>query len=202
MPKFEYLRSAAARYGALFLDADLRAFLSRSTPEQLDELASAYREIARREDAVAISRWIDYCLNNRSEVGFREHKFGSSLAQLLALFGYLGEQNVPPFNSAEVGYVEQKRPPHWGTLPAELHYLITPAEKYGGSLSEADILRFLETMTPADIDLLSKTAERIRQSGDLPAIYGWLDRYPLHEHPEAALIYGLLGCLDLGGFGL
>lgn len=81
-------------------------------------------------------------------------------------------------------------------LPDELQYLIEPAMKYGVFQSHDDIVRFFQTVTDTDREMLSSVADKIRVNGHLDSIEGFLDQYEMTQYPESAKLYFLFGILD------
>src|SRR5688572_11553575 len=57
--QFQYLRPWVDKYGLMgrTIYGDRPNFEETVTADQLDDLCAAYREVARREDSVAICRW-------------------------------------------------------------------------------------------------------------------------------------------------
>jgi len=84
-------------------------------------------------------------------------------------------------------------------LPAELQYLIAPAEKYGRHQFDHQVGEFLARVTDAEMDELASVAERFRLNGHSVAFNELLDRYPITEHEQSALLYFLFGVIDAAG---
>ncbi|MBI1831133.1 MAG: hypothetical protein HYR84_06755 [Planctomycetes bacterium] len=118
---------------------------------------------------------------------------------MFVLFKYIARRGIQPFCDEELEHAPPALKPNWQNLPSELSYLIDLAEAYGHSLSESDMIEFLENAHPNDLDALTRAAERMRLKGDSKRINKWLDEFPLDKYPEAAMVYSLLGVMDLAG---
>lgn len=197
--EFAYLRDVATKYGNLYFVKDFDAFIEHVNDDQLVELRSAYDMIARNKDDVHISQWIENSFRSRAEVAEGEFWFSRQVAQLFRLFEYLGRKGIKPFSSYEIGLCEQYKTPNWDNLPMALHYLIDTAETYGIYDTESDILTFLECAHEKDLEVLVKTAERIRLNNHSSTIDKWLRRSALMDRPEAWMIQWLLALMDHAG---
>lgn len=51
----------------------------------------------------------------------------------------------------------------------------------------------------ADMELLARTAERMRINDHWPALNEWMDKFPIDQHYEAWLVYSLVGLMDHAG---
>jgi hypothetical protein len=111
----------------------------------------------------------------------------------------MAEQNVPPFSSYEVAFIEKHNPPNWNNLPRELEYLKDIAEVYGVYYSGSDMLKFLDQASEKDMEILSSTAEKIRLNGHAKMINEWIDQFDMVKHTEASMVYCLLGVMDQAG---
>ena len=61
-------------------------------------------------------------------------------------------------------------------------------------------MRFLESASDDDLNILSSIAERIHLRGDFPALKEWLNNVMQVEGQEVGWrIYNLLGVMDLAG---
>ena len=190
--RFEYLREVAAKYGVdqIRVDnggrsLDVHRFIHALGPDQLQELAEAYYEIARREDSSLISKWT---------LGAMETPEQQQLFLLFCLFQRLGDYGFEPFNTREVKLVEKKPKLDWNKLPKQIAFLAQPAQKYGAIQFDDEVYQFL---TALDAD----TYRELRHVSDLAKdcqteIDGFLDKYSMAEHPEAARVYFLMLLLD------
>jgi hypothetical protein len=191
----------AEKYGANLLRVDdYTALASSATAEQLRELGAVYQEIARREDAIAISRWIDECDSKGAACPFDEKRLSNCILCLLRLFDYLADRSLPPFISRQVGYIEQRRDPDWSTLAKNLAYLACPAERFGKYGSENEIMDFIERASHVEIEELSTLSMQIRTRGHASLIREWLNSKPFTQYQEAWQVYCLLGVMDCAGF--
>lgn len=197
--RFEYLQDAALKFGQFYFVDEIEAFLDRATSTQLAELSNAYAAIDSRNDAPELSRWIRTCQNGGSGTEEEELEFASRVGQLFVLFRRLADRNVQPFSNGRVRFEEVSRPPDWNNVPKELDYLLEPAESYGCYATEHEMIAFLENATDSDTDLLARTAERLRLSGDKRILDSWLDKNLDGDHEEAWRVYCLLGVMDHAG---
>lgn len=197
--EFDYLREVAQKYGMFYSGKDLDEFSAQLTQEQKKELGAAYEEIDKRQDAYRLSRWIHGCKFEDKRPGFHELRFAQQLGQLFVVFDQLAGREMAPFASRRVAFIEKYQKPVWSNVPDELKYLIDVAQTYAGSLSEADMRSVVDRATDADIEILARTAERVRARGDYPVFLNWLKHWPLDKHEEAKIIYSLFGVLDHAG---
>ena len=196
---FEYLRIVAGKYGNFYGVPEFESFVANMTAEQLQELRTAYEAIRSRDDSFRISRWTDECFERQKEIPKLERDFARQVGQLLVLFRYLARAGTAPFSSEEVGHIEILKKPNWQNLPEELQYLIDVAEVYGIHQSESDIWEFLDNAPPNDMEVLASTAERVRLTNHSEIFYEWMKKFPLHKHPESAMIYWLFALLAHAG---
>jgi hypothetical protein len=197
--QFGYLSGVANKYGSLYFENDFQAVIDGIKQDQLQELAAAYEAIESKRHAHAISKWIHHCFAEKLKVSRKEFRFSQEVGQLFVLFGHLATRGFPPFNSRTVEFVQQHKKPNWDNLPQELGYLAEVAEKYGGNYTESDILEFLDHAREDDMELLARTAERIRLNSQSKQIDEWLRRFPMDKHQEAWLVHCLLGVMDHAG---
>lgn len=113
-------------------------------------------------------------------------------------FGYLARRGFQPFCDREIEYEPPVQKPNWDNLPKELSYLIDPAEAYG-IFDDVEMVTFLENAHPEDIEILTKTAERMRLNGHSSIVSKWMDSFPIDKHPEAWMVYRVVGVMDLAG---
>ena len=191
-----YLQPVAAKFGNLYLVEEFERFAANVTKGELQQLAAAYLELARREDAAPISRWIDECTMNADTISYSDKILSSSLAQLFGVFCYLADRNISPFSSREVAFIECRRVPDWSNLSSELAYLQHPAERYEKHYSEEEMDRFLGNITGDDYCYLQELANTIRGKKHAPLINEWLRQHSLTKHYEAWLVYCLVMVLD------
>jgi len=196
--EFAYLANVASKYGMLYLAQDFEQFIAAIDGATLAELAAAYQEIDRRQDSYRLSRWLQHIFEERKP-DFREKRFAQQLGQLFVLFEQLAEREISPFDSRQVAYIEPFQKPDWDNVPDELRYLIEPAQKYGGSLSEVEILKTLESGNDADMELLTAVAEKVRLNGHYQLLLDWLKQFPSDKHEEAKILYSLFGVMDHAG---
>lgn len=184
------------------------------TPD-LQELAAAYREIARRDDVHALSAWAKadedrfwkqwkpWCqLNEEREARGQPpmpdeqspvHERG---LQLFYVFDRLAKRKLPPFNTREVVYSPPPVVLDWSKLPPDLHYVREPAMKYGKlwtTNNHPD--RLARRMTSEQRKELQALAARLRPTGDINRLWEWERQYRMADHPEAHLVMGLLQVL-------
>jgi hypothetical protein len=180
---FAYLADVAAKYG---IDEIQVVSRKQEIIDGLNEgdfaaLAAAYREIERRGDVGALSRYV------YAETDKRRSR---PLLMLLFLFGDLANRGIEPFASGTVRLLEKEYPPlDWTKLPGDLRYLAEPAEKYGKYQFDEEIDGFIETMTVAQRAELKVVADAMQRNRE--TINEFLDKYPMTEHKEAALVYFL-----------
>jgi hypothetical protein len=198
MAEFDYLDDVARKYGDFYLSHEFDDFIQRATEGDLEALRIVYEEIDKRGDAYRLSRWIHGCLFSTSKPTPRELRFAQRIGQLFVLFDHLGEHGIAPFSSGKVAYIEVYKKPNWDNVPPELHYLAEVAERFGIRLSEPEMLAFLEDANESDLELLARTAERMRLNGHYTLLLEWLDRCSV-DSPEANRVYAVVGLMDHAG---
>jgi len=196
---FEYLRSVATKYGKYYFADEIQEFLDQITAEQKSDLAAAYHEIESKGDSLPISSWVRDCSKNKDAVSEGEHEFSCEVGQLFVLFKQLAERGVSPFTSGNVRYIEIQKKPNWDNVPTEIAYLAEAARAYAKYQTEGEMLDFLEKASEDDMEMLTRTAEKMRLNGHLAILNNWLDRYMDGEHQEAWIVYCLLGLMDHAG---
>src|SRR5262249_8038268 len=100
--QFEYLRKAARKYGNIYVGYDFEKFADQVNKKQLEELSTVYLEIMKREDSFRISRWMGDCAINSDQKSKEELRFSSRVEQMFAVFRYLADRDIAPFNSRQV----------------------------------------------------------------------------------------------------
>ena len=83
-------------------------------------------------------------------------------------------------------------------LPADLHYLIEPALRFGLQ-TMPDVYQYLEQASPQQMDELRRIADRVLTNDHYPVVTKFLDVHSISEHPESAKLYFLFGALDSTG---
>jgi hypothetical protein len=84
-------------------------------------------------------------------------------------------------------------------LPTDLHYLISPAMRYGSKCQwDHEIFEFLDNASEEEMDELATIAERVLLNDDFPRVHAFLNEYPIDKWNESACLYGLFGALDYG----
>lgn len=81
-------------------------------------------------------------------------------------------------------------------LPADLHYLIYPAMRYGRHQFDDAIFDFLAHATTDEMDELAALAERVLLNNDYPRVNSFLDDHPITDSEEAARLYFMFGVMD------
>ena len=81
-------------------------------------------------------------------------------------------------------------------LPENLHYLISPALRFGRYQFDDEIFAFLDRATGAEMDELASVAEHVLLDDDYPRVNAFLDRYEITDFEEAACLYFLFLVLD------
>lgn len=187
---FQYLLAVGEKYGIHHGVVDqVTSQLRKLTVDDLAVLAECYREVEKREDSYAISRWLDKCPPEAWK-----HGPANNILGLLYLFTRLGEAGICPFTSQAVGYKAAGTEKFdWSRLPQRLHYLIEVAEKCHGK--EGDVVEG-DDVDEEEIALLEETAQRIRTSKDHLVIEQWFDQFPIDEYPESWAVYTVLLALD------
>jgi len=196
--ELRYLRRPAVKFGFIFVTQDYDEVIRRLSPDALRELAEVSERIRRNGHQRPISQWITECYGPEDPVGY-----DGAVTNMLFLLDELGERGMSPFDRGMPFFVEieDTEPLDWTKLPEELSYLIEPAEKYGVYQSSAQKAEFFENMTPEEEEELVRAYERIAVAGHMQMINEWLDRYPITDHREAALVWGLLSVMDAMGLG-
>ncbi len=90
----------------------------------------------------------------------------------------------------------------YAKLPAELKYLVAPAEKFGNYSSEIQIGEFLDQAVESDLEELSAIAERYRLNKHARILDAFLDKFRITEHDQSFRLYNLLGLIDAAGFDI
>ena len=188
--EFEYLREVAQKYGLLYGVDELDAAADNMTPERLQELRDVYAIICSGDNRSRIERWIGDSLERRGKISKREFDFAMGVGQVFVLFDYLVRRGIQPFCDEETEYSHPCTKLNRDKLPKELVYLIEPAEIYGIHQSESEIFQFLDRAHRSDMDVLARTAERIRVNRQLTAITEW--RLKDENLPEAELVGWLI----------
>ena len=194
-PDFEYLSAACDLIQPLWLSSQMNERACGLTHEAHGVLATAYDEIVRREDIVAISDWLRETERKR-EANQEANLYARKVYELFRTFEILGEDGVEPFVGGHARLLEARCRPDWSVLPPDLKYLAEPAERFGIYQSDSDITRLCETIGDADLDYLAGIASRIKRSGDNPAIIRWLRGQNMVTSYEAALISYLFMVFD------
>lgn len=182
---FEYLAKVAAKYGVDDIQVVQRQqqIIDSLDTEQMIELAHAYREIERRGDSLALSKWI----LDKGEDELRQERH--QMLMLFFLFDALADRGISPFISRAVRLQEEQQPLDWTKLPLELRYLAEPAEKYGRYQFPDEVYDFISTMSASQSAELKEINER--SLPDERKVEDFLDSYLMTEHKEAELIYFL-----------
>ena len=84
----------------------------------------------------------------------------------------------------------------WGKLPAHLHFLCAPAEKYGDIQFDEKILHFFKKAKPSDLKALHEVADKAQQHSD--EIETWIDKTPMTENIESRVVYFLFHLIITG----
>lgn len=192
---FPYLADTARKYGKdeIQVVAQQQRIIDLLTDEDLAELARTYEEIEQREDAYALSRWIEV----EDDDGMKRER--RQALMLMFLFGGLARSGMEPFVNRRGGLQPRARPPlDWSKLPDDLRYLAEPAEKYGKYQFEEEICAFLERMTADEEDEL-RALDRLARR-DYDSINAFIRGHRITEHEESCLVYFLIGLLDGMGF--
>lgn len=87
----------------------------------------------------------------------------------------------------------------FSSLPADLQYLVPPAEKYGRYPFPTNILDFLEQATAEELGELTRLANRIFERKDYQRISPILDQYPPEEFQESAQLRSLFNVMNSAG---
>jgi hypothetical protein len=87
-------------------------------------------------------------------------------------------------------------------LPEELHYLISPALKYGIHQTDDQRSKFLNRANSDELDELAAVAERYRLNDHGDLVADFFDAYPITDYPESAKLYWLFGIMGDAGFAL
>ena len=192
---FPYLADTARKYGKdeIQVVGQHQRIIDLLTADDLVALATTYEAIEQREDAYALSRWIEVEDDDGLKVERRQ------ALMLLFLFGGLARRGMEPFVNRRGGLQSRARPPlDWSKLPDDLRYLAEPAKKYGKHQFHEQICAFLDRMTADEEDELRRLDQRTRK--DQVKISAFLRTHSLTQHQEACFVYFLIGLLDGVGF--
>lgn len=215
--EFSYLNDVIVKYTEDTCTAIGRAFElpNELGPQQLTELAAAYREILKRDHVRALSTlaeqhdrafdkiWKEWCatcesyqrrgLPNPLEL---EPQHRPRARMLFWLFEGLARKRIPPFNLREVEYSPPPTMLDWSKLPAALRYVREPAMKYGKLWHPDHRARFARRMKPAEREELEALASRLRSTGDIYRLVEWEQQQWAVDHSEAELTMALRAVLD------
>lgn len=215
--EFSYLNDVIAKYTedtCSEVDRAFRVIPDKLGPEQLTELAAAYREILRRNHVHALSAlaeqhdkafdkvWDEWCAISSS---YQDRGLPTPLElepqhrprahMLFWIFEGLARRRIPPFDQRDVQYSPPPVVLDWTKLPDALRYVREPAMKYGKLWHPDHRDRFKRRMTRAEHKELKELAKRIRSTGDFDRLAEWLRQHRAKDHPEASLIGSLLEVL-------
>lgn len=200
VPKeFHYLRPWVEKYGLIgrTIYGGGPNFEQTATQEQLDDLRAAYREVAQREDSVAICAWADTVKPMTPE-----NEIACPMIGVLMLFSRLGNAGIEPFVNGEAGVVIQPiKPPDWTLLPADLSHLRPLLERYEDLWSHGLIYEYLDSASPEQIDALLDVFAARDRDGD--RVQRWFDEfrdtdYDVPGHKEASIAHTII--FDLPDF--
>ncbi len=197
---YSYLRIVSDRYKLCYFSHDFENALQSMTEEHRRDLIEAKNSIVLNKHAEPISRWIDWCKKNESELPLDEFEFSLSVGRILVFLHFLAERKIEPFFVNPVGYVEMILEPNWDNVPENLVYLANFAKRFKSRLNNPDGSDFLSNATSDEMELLAGIAERFRVNCHKPVLESWLDEYFVDEHPEGWIMYCLLGLMDNAGF--
>ena len=185
--EFIYLRPAGEKFGMGMTVQGKERIIDSLVPNDLVLLRATYEELVRRQDAVAVSCWIQEFERDRLK-NPRPWKMeaGQMLFQLFHFFDLLGERNIAPFNSRSVTYCPPQELPDWSDLPPDLSYIIEPAERYG----VADDL-FVDTLTAEQVEEIALLAERLKCKRQGSLLQEWLDVHDPLKQSAAMHVYWL-----------
>ena len=214
--EFSYLNDVIEKYTEDTCSEIDRAFElpDELGPEQLTELAAAYREILNRDHVRALSTlaeqhdkafdrvWKEWCAVSTSyeDRGLRaprelEPQHRPRAHMLFWVFEGLARKRIPPFNLREVQYSPPPVMLDWSKLPEALRYVREPAMKYGKLWHPDHRDRFARRMTRVERKELKALAERLRSTGDIERLWEWERQYRAVDHKEAQLTMVLLEVL-------
>lgn len=166
-------------------------YAEKLSHQEIDELRGLYCEIREKEHGPAINRWYkEKWRNCPNETSW-------PIYGLLCLFDHLNELGIAPFTDGKVRTMEFPVELDWNKLPPEFRDIAGSAEVYGSYQFEERIFDFLERMTDEERAELIQLNERM--SRDWEAIDGWLNKFSITEHKEAALVYFTVHLLALAG---
>lgn len=159
--------------------------IDREETERLDEWRQVYERVESRNDWKRLFCWTQ-------DFGAPDKPERTQCFLMLILFREFSRRGISPFTKYDDYFMEDPPPLDWSKLPSNLSFLISAAERYGEIQFPADVEKCLENITPPvrqEFDLL--IAEIERRPG---AIDGFLNKYKMTQHPEAARVY-FLWCL-------
>ena len=214
--EFGYLNEVIEKYTDDTCEEIHRAFelAGELEPEQLTELAAAYREILSRDHVRALSAlaeqhdkafrkvWREWCAISEAheERGLPtplelEPQHRPRAHMLFWVFEGLARKRIPPFKLREVQYSPPPIMLDWSKLPDALRYVRVPAMKYGKLWHPDHRARFARRMTRAEHKELKALAKRVRSTGDIDRLWEWERQFSAVDHKEAQLTMVLLEVL-------
>jgi len=165
-----YVKPWATAYGIRGLTVYFgrkRPLAKWATEDELVELRTAYRTIAKRGDADAITAW---CLSIQSDHPANEVK--EHVRGLLLLFERLADYDLLPFNDGKVRYISPDPPPFdWSVLPSHLKQWKPWLQKFEGLRTEGDLHEYVQRATQSQLRELQALKKLIDREGQ--ALRDW-----------------------------
>jgi len=167
---------------------DYPEYLARQNTSKFDRLAQFYCSMSEEECASIIDEingtHADACDNS----SFRAIWYTLLLCELL------NERDIAPFTDGKLHrFPSCPADVEWNELPAEFHYLIPYAERYGTVQFEDQIDCFRRRITRVEKFDLSIVGERVND--DLHQLVAWILQRSIVKSPAARLIHFLLTLL-------
>jgi hypothetical protein len=164
--RFLYLQNWASKYGLQGLTVNfgkLSPLATLVTIMEIPELRAAYEEIAKREDAPAISEW---CLSVRPETPDYEAK--ERIRGLMLLFERLADRGIPPFIDGRVRFLHpEPREFDWAVLPSTLEHFKSWLTKYEGLRTEHDVYKYVQYANDAELRELADLKKLMDREGNV-----------------------------------
>ena len=166
--EFHYLQNeVVARYdddiGVRKFDESLGRHVDlaeRLSEDELNELATIYENIQKREDNLRIVDW-----SSANQQG-PKRETGRTFFCFLFLLRRLGVMGIEPFSHSLILAERPPLPLDWTSLPQEIAFLQGAVECYPGAWNESWIMDWLDSATEADLlklEDLSRTMQPKRR---------------------------------------
>lgn len=186
--RFKYVldRIVGLNLDDMYLISERRRVANEELAQRTQLWRDVYAEIESRDDWKEFYRW----LKSLSDEYLSEMQLCRAM---LFLFNEFSTMNVSPFNRRDTHFITDPPQFDWSKLPDELHFLVKPAEQYGGIQFPAEVAKCLNELTEEEERKFNRLIVEIeKRPGQIDR---FLDKYRMTEHPEARHVYFLWSLL-------